>query len=641
MNLARALTVSSDVYYYQLGAPFWDARASRTATPSRMPGARRALRHRRRGHRPASPTPRPAQAPARGQPAGVPQRRLAHRRQHQPRHRPGRDGGHAAAAGQRLRHVRQRRHGVQPRVVGQGRRRRRARRCARSQPRAGAHASSCRRRSATRSSPGCKGVVSDGKGTAARRLRRVPARPVCVAGKTGTAQVAKKQDTALFVAFAPGREPAVRGGRRAWRSPASAARSPRRWPAASSRCSPASRSQPVARGRGTDRLMALVGSTAVGDVAAPRRGRAVAPRRRARWSRSPLAPGGPRAGDDLLGHPPEARTGALSAAVLPQAPGGLGRARPRRHGRHRRRRLPACSATSRRVIYVGTIVVLLVVLSPLGSRARGTQAWFQLGPVPVPAVGVRQAGRDHLPRRVLLAAPRRARLAAASSPCCIVAAVPIALIYLQPDLGTALVFVAILMGVLLVAGARPRHLVAAHRARRHRRRGRLPARRAEAVPARPPGRLPRSRRATPSARRTTSTSPRSPSAPAASPARACSRAPRPTSPTCPSRAPTSSSPWSARSSASSARPSLLALFALIVWRTWRTAALAKDLYGTLVCVGVLAMFVFQIFENVGHDHGHHADHRHPPALPVLRRLVHPRRLRRHRPVLNVHMRRFT
>jgi rod shape determining protein RodA len=44
---------------------------------------------------------------------------------------------------------------------------------------------------------------------------------------------------------------------------------------------------------------------------------------------------------------------------------------------------------------------------------------------------------------------------------------------------------------------------------------------------------------------------------------------------------------------------LLALFALIVWRTWRASRLAHDLYGTLCCVGVLAMFVFQVFENVG------------------------------------------
>jgi rod shape determining protein RodA len=37
----------------------------------------------------------------------------------------------------------------------------------------------------------------------------------------------------------------------------------------------------------------------------------------------------------------------------------------------------------------------------------------------------------------------------------------------------------------------------------------------------------------------------------------------------------------------------------MVWRTWRSASLAKDLSGTLICVGILSMFVFQIFENVG------------------------------------------
>ncbi|MEA3020180.1 MAG: rod shape determining protein RodA [Actinomycetota bacterium] len=44
---------------------------------------------------------------------------------------------------------------------------------------------------------------------------------------------------------------------------------------------------------------------------------------------------------------------------------------------------------------------------------------------------------------------------------------------------------------------------------------------------------------------------------------------------------------------------LLLLYALIAWRTWRAAQVAKDLLGTLVCVGVLAMLLFQVFENVG------------------------------------------
>jgi len=44
---------------------------------------------------------------------------------------------------------------------------------------------------------------------------------------------------------------------------------------------------------------------------------------------------------------------------------------------------------------------------------------------------------------------------------------------------------------------------------------------------------------------------------------------------------------------------LLSLFAVILWRIWRTAQLARDEFGMLVCVGVLAMLLFQIFENIG------------------------------------------
>jgi len=44
---------------------------------------------------------------------------------------------------------------------------------------------------------------------------------------------------------------------------------------------------------------------------------------------------------------------------------------------------------------------------------------------------------------------------------------------------------------------------------------------------------------------------------------------------------------------------LLVLFAVVMWRTWRTARLARDYYGTLVCSAVFAMLAFQIFENIG------------------------------------------
>jgi rod shape determining protein RodA len=45
--------------------------------------------------------------------------------------------------------------------------------------------------------------------------------------------------------------------------------------------------------------------------------------------------------------------------------------------------------------------------------------------------------------------------------------------------------------------------------------------------------------------------------------------------------------------------SLLALFGLVCWRVWRTAWVARGSFGALLCVGVLAMLLFQVFENVG------------------------------------------
>lgn len=44
---------------------------------------------------------------------------------------------------------------------------------------------------------------------------------------------------------------------------------------------------------------------------------------------------------------------------------------------------------------------------------------------------------------------------------------------------------------------------------------------------------------------------------------------------------------------------LLAGYGVVVWRTWRTAQLARDDAGSLLCLGILAMFVFQIFQNIG------------------------------------------
>jgi rod shape determining protein RodA len=44
---------------------------------------------------------------------------------------------------------------------------------------------------------------------------------------------------------------------------------------------------------------------------------------------------------------------------------------------------------------------------------------------------------------------------------------------------------------------------------------------------------------------------------------------------------------------------VLSLYALLIWRTLRILTMSKNLFGTLIAAGVLAMFMFQIFVNVG------------------------------------------
>jgi rod shape determining protein RodA len=44
---------------------------------------------------------------------------------------------------------------------------------------------------------------------------------------------------------------------------------------------------------------------------------------------------------------------------------------------------------------------------------------------------------------------------------------------------------------------------------------------------------------------------------------------------------------------------VLSLYALLIWRTLRILVIAKDLFGSLVAAGVVAMLMFQVFVNVG------------------------------------------
>jgi rod shape determining protein RodA len=44
---------------------------------------------------------------------------------------------------------------------------------------------------------------------------------------------------------------------------------------------------------------------------------------------------------------------------------------------------------------------------------------------------------------------------------------------------------------------------------------------------------------------------------------------------------------------------VISLYALLIWRALRILAMSKNLFGTLIAGGILAMFMFQVFLNIG------------------------------------------
>ena len=111
------------------------------------------------------------------------------------------------------------------------------------------------------------------------------------------------------------------------------------------------------------------------------------------------------------------------------------------------------------VAYAATCGLLLLVISPMGTEVNGAQAWFQLG-----GFQLQPSEFTKIAVILVLASPgahfggdvdlRRLGVLLA------LGGVPLALIMVQPDPGTALVLVAITMGVLLVAGVRAKHIAA-------------------------------------------------------------------------------------------------------------------------------------------------------------------------------------
>jgi rod shape determining protein RodA len=245
-------------------------------------------------------------------------------------------------------------------------------------------------------------------------------------------------------------------------------------------------------------------------------------------------------------------------------------------------------------LFVASSGVLLLVVSPLGSRSNGSQAWFQVGSFQmqpsefakitliVALAAFAASGNGRLDRR---------RLGIALG----IALVPAGLIMLQPDLGSALVLAAITMGTLLVAGARLRHIVVLTLlglfsvaailqtdTLKQYQRDRLTAFVDQA--------------GAPAYQQTQSKI-------AFGAGGITGQGYLKGTQTNLSYVPEQHTDFiftvAGEELGFVGAAIILFLYAVLAWRIWRIGTLSRDLFGTLVCAGALSMLVFQLFENIG------------------------------------------
>lgn len=110
------------------------------------------------------------------------------------------------------------------------------------------------------------------------------------------------------------------------------------------------------------------------------------------------------------------------------------------------------------ILFLGALVLLALVRTPLGSVALGAQRWFQIGAFQFSpslftrlALGLMLAAYlSEVKGEVTLRHVARATA---------LAALPILLVFIQPDIGTSIVLASVLVGQLVVSGTKARYLV--------------------------------------------------------------------------------------------------------------------------------------------------------------------------------------
>jgi rod shape determining protein RodA len=108
-------------------------------------------------------------------------------------------------------------------------------------------------------------------------------------------------------------------------------------------------------------------------------------------------------------------------------------------------------------LYVASVITLLLVQTPLGTSVKGAQRWFQIGSFQL---------SPSLFSRLALVAMLAAFLSSIKGEiisrdvvrATTLAVIPILLVFVQPDIGTSIILAAILGALLVVSGAKVRHL---------------------------------------------------------------------------------------------------------------------------------------------------------------------------------------
>ncbi|MCB1027193.1 MAG: rod shape-determining protein RodA [Microthrixaceae bacterium] len=250
-------------------------------------------------------------------------------------------------------------------------------------------------------------------------------------------------------------------------------------------------------------------------------------------------------------------------------------------------------------VYLGSLALLAAVLIPgVSKTVNGTQGWFDLGVFQFqPAETAKLAAIVAL--AALLGGDRIASRPLRLLACLGVVGVPMAMVLVQPDLGSALVFLFIGAGVMFVGGIRGRYLaVLAGIAV------------LGAVGILNSGSLEDYQKD----RLTTFVQPDCPATDDA-----CynvrqaqiavssggltgygyGRGPQTTGQFVPEQETDFIFTVAGEEFGFAGSTAILGLYALLIWRMWYAAMVAPDQQGRLICVGVMCMMMFHLFENIG------------------------------------------